>query len=175
MLLGGDEFRRTQQGNNNAYCQDNEISWYDWTMPDKHQGIHRFTRGMINFRKAHPVLHRAAFYTDEDIRWFSPEGTTPQWNNPQEKRLACMIRGEEGTDLYLMFNASTDEVAFALPEPAAGGRWRLAVDTFVPSPHDLFESGEERSIKDPSVYGVGPRSSVILVARTGGHGGSPLH
>lgn len=166
MLLGGDEFRRTQQGNNNAYCQDNEISWYDWTMPDKHQGMHRFTRGMINFRKAHPVLRRAAFYTDEDIRWFSPEGTTPRWNDPQEKRLACMILGEEGTDLYLMFNASTDEVAFALPEPARGGRWCIAVNTFAPSPHDLFERGEEKPIETASVYRAAPRSGVILVANS---------
>jgi hypothetical protein len=66
MPLGGDEFRRTQQGNNNAYCLDNEVSWYDWTLIGRHREIHRFTRGMIAFRRAHPSLQEA-FYTEADI------------------------------------------------------------------------------------------------------------
>ena len=68
MLLGGDEFRRTQRGNNNAYCQDNEVSWFDWSLLEKHEEIHRFTRGMIAFRRAHPVLRREAFYADADYK-----------------------------------------------------------------------------------------------------------
>jgi len=63
MFVAGDEFRRTQQGNNNAYCQDNEISWVDWTLLEKHQDVFRFFRTMIAFRKAHPVLHRRHFFT----------------------------------------------------------------------------------------------------------------
>ena len=67
MLLGGDEFRRTQRGNNNAYSQDNETSWFDWGLLEKHRGIQRFARGMIAFRKAHPVLRKEDFYADPDI------------------------------------------------------------------------------------------------------------
>jgi pullulanase/glycogen debranching enzyme len=61
MLLGGDEFRRTQRGNNNAYCQDNEVSWFDWSLLEEHKEIQRFTRGMIAFRRAHPVLRKEEF------------------------------------------------------------------------------------------------------------------
>jgi glycogen operon protein len=71
MVLGGDEFRRTQGGNNNAYCQDNEISWYDWSDRERHREIYRFTRAMIAFRKAHPVFSTEQFYTEAEIRWFS--------------------------------------------------------------------------------------------------------
>jgi len=70
MLLGGDEFRRTQGGNNNAYCQDNETSWYDWSCLEQHKDIYRFTRGMIAFRSVHPILSKEQFYTDADIHWF---------------------------------------------------------------------------------------------------------
>ena len=77
MLLGGDEFRRTQAGNNNAYCQDNETSWYDWSFLEKHREIFRFTCGMIAFRRAHLILSKEQFYTDDEIQWFSPQGGSP--------------------------------------------------------------------------------------------------
>ncbi len=167
MLLGGDEFRRTQQGNNNAYCQDNEISWYDWTFLKRHQEILRFTRALLALRKAHPVLRKEAFYTAEDIRWFSPAGDLPNWFDATEKRLACLIRGEgdHEPDLCLLFNASAEEVTFVLPEPPHGGKWRLAVDTARPSPDDIRAVGDEILLEIQSTYPVQPRSSVILVAR----------
>jgi isoamylase len=165
MLLGGDEFRRTQQGNNNAYCQDNEVSWYNWTFLEQHQEIHRFTQGMIAFRRQHPVLTREAFYTDEDIRWFSPSGGTSDWSAAGEKRLACLILDQEETGLYLMFNAGPEATAFALPPTPHGGHWRLAVDTFRPSPDDLCPAGEEQELDDQTTCQVGARSCVILVAR----------
>ncbi|HUH98704.1 MAG TPA: glycogen debranching protein GlgX, partial [Anaerolineales bacterium] len=74
MLLGGDEFRRTQRGNNNAYCQDNETSWYDWSFLQKHEEIFRFTCGMIAFRRGHPVLSREQFYSAAEVQWFGPQG-----------------------------------------------------------------------------------------------------
>ena len=85
MLLGGDEFRRTQGGNNNAYCQDNETSWIDWSCLEQHQEIYRFARGMIAFRRAHPVLSKEQFYTDAEIRWFGPQGGLPNWADPKRK------------------------------------------------------------------------------------------
>jgi glycogen operon protein len=129
MLLGGDEFRRTQRGNNNAYCQDNELSWFDWSLLQKHREIHRFTRGMIAFRRAHPVLRKEKFYTDEDIEWFAPDGVTPHWANPWQKSFACLIPGKTEPDLFLLFNAGTNPVDFYLPALPAGKIWRLAVDT----------------------------------------------
>ena len=87
MLLGGDEFRRTQGGNNNAYCQDNETSWIDWNNLEQHQEIYRFAQGMIAFRLAHPILSDEQFYTDTEIQWFDPQGGLPKWTDPTKSIL----------------------------------------------------------------------------------------
>jgi isoamylase len=125
MLLGGDEFRRTQGGNNNAYCQDNETSWYDWSSSGTAQEIFRFTRGMIAFRRAHPILSKEQFYTDAEIHWFGPQGGLPNWADPKEKQFACLIHEDEQRALCLMFNAGADAVDFGLPPycRGLGGIW----------------------------------------------------
>jgi isoamylase len=163
MLLGGDEFRRTQRGNNNAYCQDNEVSWFDWSLLEKHKEIHRFTRGMIAFRRAHPVLRRENFYTDEEIKWFAPNGATPPWADPWQKSFACLILGQTEPDLFLLFNAYTSSVDFYLPALPTGKIWRLAVDTSRAAPDDLFDSGKEPSIQGQISFRLEPRSSAILL------------
>jgi isoamylase len=165
MLLGGDEFRRTQRGNNNAYCQDNETSWCDWSALEQHQEMYQFTRGMIAFRQAHRMLSIGAFYTDAEIHWFSPHGDLPHWTDPKEKQFACLIHESEHQALYLMFNASTEVVAFHLPPMPQGARWHLAVDTSHEAPQDLFGAGDEPLVDQSQAYQVGPRSSAILVAR----------
>jgi isoamylase len=165
MLLGGDEFRRTQGGNNNAYCQDNETSWHDWSCLDRHQEIFRFTRGMIAFRRAHPILSKEQFYTDAEIQWFGPQGGIPNWAEPKEKQGACLIREDEQSALCLMFNAGADAVDFSLPPASPGARWHLAADTSREAPQDLFAAGEEPLWKDPQTYRLSPRSSAILLAR----------
>ena len=163
MLLSGDEFRRTQRGNNNAYCQDNEISWFDWSLLEKHKEIHRFTRAMIAFRRAHPVLRKEKFYTDEEIKWFAPDGATPHWADPWQKSFACLILGETEPDLFLLFNSSTSPVDFYLPALPTGNIWRLAVDTSRAAPDDLFDPGKEPSIKGEIGFRLEPRSSAILL------------
>jgi isoamylase len=165
MLLGGDEFRRTQRGNNNAYCQDNETNWVDWTYLDRHQEIYRFARGMIAFRGAHPVLSTERFYTEAEIQWLNPEGGLPDWFNPNENKLGCLIR-ENGQDaLLLMFNASTETADFRLPPQPQGFRWHLAVDTSELPPRDLFVSGQEALLDDSKTYPLEARASAILLAR----------
>jgi isoamylase len=165
MLLGGDEFRRTQGGNNNAYCQDNETSWYDWSMLKRHGEIFRFTRGMIAFRRAHPILSKEQFYSDADIHWFGPQGGLPDWDNQDENQFACLIHEGEQSTLYLMFNAGDDAIDFALPPVAQGTRWHQAVDTARDSPQDLFAAGDEQICADQETYRLGSRSSAILLAR----------
>jgi glycogen operon protein len=163
MLLAGDEFRRTQRGNNNAYCQDNEISWIDWSLSERHRDLVRFTRRVFAFRRAHAVLRREAFYTDRDIEWFDPGGRRPEWSDPRQRGLACLIRGQDGPDLYLMFNAGADPASFVLPALARPGRWELAIDTGQPA---MDADGAERDasvVKGP-FYALGSRSSAILVA-----------
>jgi glycogen operon protein len=165
MLLGGDEFRRTQGGNNNAYCQDNETSWHNWSCLDEHREIFRFTRGMIAFRRAHQILSLEHFYTDAEIHWFSPHGDLPHWSDLKEKQFACLIHEDEQSALCLMFNAGTDAVSFGLPPILPGARWHLAVDTSHEAPQDLFAAGEEPLWEDPQTYHLSPRSSAILLAR----------
>jgi glycogen operon protein len=165
MLLGGDEFRRTQGGNNNAYCQDNETSWYDWSCLERHRDIFRFTLGMIAFRRAHPILSQEHFYTDAEIHWFSPHGDMPHWTDQKEKQFACLIYEDERRALYLMFNAGADAVDFGLPPVLPGARWHLAVDTSCEAPQDLFAAGEEPLWENPQTYHLGHRSSAILLAR----------
>jgi len=163
MLLGGDEFRRTQGGNNNAYCQDNESSWYDWSYLEQHQDIYRFAREMIVFRRAHPILSKEQFYTEAEIQWFRPNGGLPNWFDPAARQLACLVHEDESGALYMMFNATTEAAAFRLPAAPKSAHWRLAVDTSREAPQDLFAAGAEPLWEDAHTYHLGPRSSAILL------------
>ncbi len=164
MLLAGDEFRRTQRGNNNAYCQDNETSWVDWSLAVRHEDLVRFTRRVFALRRAHPVLRQEAFYTDQDVQWFDSSGRTPDWQDPNQKRLACLLHGQDGPDLYLMFNADVDPASFVLPEVVGTGRWRVAIDTAQPTYTDADLADQHASVVNGLLYALGSRSSAILVA-----------
>jgi glycogen operon protein len=149
MLLGGDELRRTQGGNNNAYCHDDETSWLDWSRRGRNDEVHRFTRVVLATRKAHPVLRRDAFYADADVLWFGPDGTRPGWDDPRERRLGCVLRDGSG-DVCLLFNASSSRARFQLPE----GRWSRAIDT---------ACATWPSVVGDASYETEPRSSAILL------------
>ena len=162
MLLGGDEFRRTQGGNNNAYCQDNETSWLDWTGLERHQEIYRFVRGMIAFRRAHPVLSTERFYTDTEVRWLNSAGGLPDWFDPKERVLACMIKEGEQDALLLLFNAGTNDADFGLPPLPPGPHWQLAVDTSRSGRPDLFATGAQRVGEATKSHCLRARSSAIF-------------
>jgi len=170
MILGGDEFRRTQRGNNNAYCQDNEISWYNWSSLNRNYELFRFTREMVAFRKRNRVLRTQEFYTDQDISWFGPSGKPPKWSDA-DRTLGCMIHaqrfaeGVRGHALCILFNAESVEVRFKLLSPPGGERWHIAVDTANPSPYDIREPGQEELSARPDAYRMQPRSMVILIAK----------
>jgi glycogen operon protein len=163
MLLGGDEFRRTQQGNNNAYCQDNEVSWYDWRLAEGNAGLVRFVSRLIAFRRAHPALSAQRFYTDAEIRWFGAEGRPPQWHG-RDNRIGCVIQegtGRSSGALCLLFNASLHPCRFDLDPPAAGV-WQVAVDTSQPPPGDFPGAEDARTVPDGLI--VADRSSVVLTS-----------
>ena len=160
MLLAGDEFRRTQRGNNNAYCQDNDTSWVDWSLARRHGDLVGFTRRLLAFRRRHAVLRREAFYSDRDVTWFDSSGASPDWFDPERRRLACLIRGEDGPDLFLLFNADREPASFLLPDPGPDRTWTPAFDTARgvaddhaagPAVHDRF-------------YTLDSRSAAVLVA-----------
>lgn len=165
MLLGGDEFRRTQLGNNNAYCQDNEISWYNWSYVETHEEIFRFTKGMNAFRRAYPVLSKEEFYSSTDISWFNPQGNIPDWQNPNEKKLACLIDTTNEKWLFLMFNADINEFTFKLPPLSNEFFWHLIIDTFLETPRNFFTDGQGAYLDNQANYLLKPRSSVMLLGR----------
>ena len=166
MLSGGDEFRRTQGGNNNAYCQDNEISWYDWNLLEQHQEVFKFTRALLAFRRAHPVLSKEKFYTEAEIHWFSPHGELPNWDDSKNKKLACLIHENTHTKIYLMFNAGTEGADFNLPKMPLDVSWYLAIDT-----SRLLS--QENLIENSKTYHMEARSSAILLARKHLNNGEP--
>ena len=170
MLLGGDEFRRTQGGNNNAYCQDNAISWLDWSMLDEHQGIYRFAQGMIAFRLAHPILCHERFYTGAEMRWFDARGGQPAWTDQAARSFCGLIDEGRQRALLLLFNAGADAVDVQVPAPPDGTPWRMAVDTFEETPLGFPAAGAEPLLEHPRTYLLRPRSSAILLARGPGHG-----
>jgi glycogen operon protein len=162
LFLGGDEFRRTQKGNNNAFCQDNETSWYNWELLQRNPELLRFTQEMIALRKRNTVLREARFYTDADIAWFSPGGSTPDWDHSGSS-LACMIHGDR--ELFLMFHAAATDGHFVIPSAPADKRWRCAVDTSRPAPGDIYSEGREKPIEHEGTYTLPGRSMAVLIAR----------
>ncbi len=165
MLLHGDEFRRTQQGNNNAYCQDNEIGWTLWDRQEKHADIHRFTCEMTAFRRRHPVLQRMEFYRDDEVRWLGPDGETPPWDDRSARALGFQVREESGALLLLLFNASAQSVDFNIHAPPDGFTWYRAIDTQHESPEDILPEGKQEQLDGISSYLMGPQSTVVLVGR----------
>jgi glycogen operon protein len=165
MILGGDEFLRTQRGNNNAYCQDNEISWYDWRLVERNREFHEFTRRMIAFRTSHPMLCIERFYTPDEVIWFNPAGVSPDWNG-SENRLGCIIIAGAPADgmIAMLFNAEREVAGFRLPASAAGAGWRVVIDTAAAAPGDINDFASAPHLQTPAV-GVAARSLVVLEAR----------
>lgn len=161
MLLGGDEFRRTQMGNNNAYCQDNAISWYDWLLAERNAGLVRFVRRLIAFRKAHAVLRAETFYTDADVAWFGVAGGPPDWHGA-DNRLGCLVRGSHAT-LCLLFNAAHESCRFVLPAPPAEP-WRVAIDTSEAAPDDAPDLAGAPRIGDVHEIRLEARTTMVLVS-----------
>ncbi|MBI1823602.1 MAG: glycogen-debranching protein [Nitrospirae bacterium] len=160
MFCAGDEFMNTQSGNNNPYNQDNETTWLNWDLLEKNRDIFRFFKKMISFRKAHPSLGRSRFWR-EDVRWY---GTGPEVDRSiQSHSLALCLHGasQKDNDLYVMINASDQDLEFRIQE-GNEGEWRKAVDTSLSSPDDFPESGDDRILKK-LICTVKSRSIVILI------------
>jgi glycogen operon protein len=187
MLLGGDEMGRTQQGNNNAYCQDNELSWYDWQLDPARQSLLAFTQGLIRFRKDHPVLRRRRFFEGlfvpgadiKDLTWYKPDGTElmdAEWTDPEARTIGMRVAGEaidergaEGgaiadDTMLVLLNGSHEDVTFILPE--AGGdttAWELLMNTV--RPDAPAEAGQPCEVGDE--YVVAPHALALFRRESG--------
>jgi glycogen operon protein len=173
MMGMGDEVRRTQGGNNNAYCQDNEIGWFDWTLVEKHAGMLRFWQRMIAFRRQHPTIHRPRYFNGmvnarglRDLSWHGCDGAPPNWGDPDARAVAFTLGGQgQDADIHVIMNMYWEPLSFVLPD-LNGRVWRRAVDTSLPSPDDIAEPGHETPVA-AGAYRAGPRSIAILIAPAG--------
>ncbi|MFW5693963.1 MAG: glycogen debranching protein GlgX [Alkalispirochaeta sp.] len=191
MLLSGDEFGRTQRGNNNAYCQDNEISWNDYRLGVEYGEIFRFARMLIHLRKSHHVFTRPEFYTGRDnnqnlrpdIQWFDANGGPLDWS-AASCCLAVYIDGTEAgvhgarddDDFFIAFNSGHRQRIFTVPDVTEMRQWMQIIDTAAEPPHDFREPGWEVPIGPHGTITIEPRSLVVLRAAcltTGSVSGTP--
>ena len=142
MLLAGDEMLRTQEGNNNAYCQDNELSWLDWSLTPGQRQMLRFTREMIALRKRHPSLRRRRFLEPEEIRWYGETLEVPRWDDKEARVLCFTLLGlaPQEPALHVMINMSGTQRVLPLP-PVLPRAWRRIADTTLRAPEDVAPAG----------------------------------
>jgi isoamylase len=177
MLLGGDELSRSQGGNNNAWCQDNEISWFDWELDDDERRLLEFVRRLIFLRRNHPVFRRNRFFSGSgddlpDVWWMRPDGrkmTQRDWRNPDARAIGVFLNGDElnmttqsGEELedesfLVLFNAHHESLTFRLPTRRFGARWKLELSTAEPE----LEEGA-RSLAAREEVWVESRSILVL-------------
>ncbi|NPC71389.1 glycogen debranching enzyme GlgX [Corallococcus sp. AB004] len=188
MIVAGDEMGRTQQGNNNAYCQDNELSWVDWNLDKTRLDLLEFTRKLIQFRHGQPVLQRRRFFQGEhlwesehkDLAWFRPDGTemgAEDWQKPFVRSLAFLLGGDaiptpdergqrvSGDSLLVLLNAHHDTVTFVVPPPGEGGSWRL----------ELYTADDKRGDEEmkPGKFAMAGRSLAVFRKPGPGSNGVP--
>jgi glycogen operon protein len=171
MILMGDEVRQTQGGNNNAYCQDNEISWLDWSMAARHADVVRFVRLLIQRRLMRTVEYERqrtslnALIAQANKAWHGVRLNQPDWSDGSHSlALSARMRQEE-LHFHLILNAYWEPLDFELPQPETG-TWRRWIDTSLDSPHDIVPWQEAPEIPT-APYRAGPRSVVLLVAERG--------
>ena len=172
MLLMGDEVRRTQRGNNNAFCQNNEISWLDWTLLEKHADIHRFAKTLIAIRmKRYLPIERLDLTLNELLRrqpftWHGVRLNAPDWSHHSHTLAATVGLAGYPVMLHLIINAFWEALEFELPALVETGEtWRRCVDTHLDAPADICGWEDAPAVREQS-YRVHPRSVVVLVART---------
>jgi isoamylase len=200
MISGGDEIARTQQGNNNAYCQDDDISWYDWKLDDRKKRMLEFTAGLIQLRKKHPNLHRRKFFQDRqmrnsagrDIAWYGADGKElgeDSWHAGWMRTIGVMLNGKtldtvriDGTPIeddtfLLLVNAHHEALRFKLPDAPGGGGWQKVLDTAnIMEPFDeeqakLTVRMEARSLRLLREHGTAPKRRTKKATAAAGGGG----
>ena len=179
MILAGDEMANTQWGNNNAYCQDNEISWIDWSLLNKNRELFEFFKKIIAFRMAHPVLRSRTHFLNRDyvgsgyadITWHGARAWNADWSL-NSRLLAFMLCGKHAkcgkvvdNSVYVAMNMHWDMHGFELPRLPKNLFWHVVANTDAASPQDIWPVGREIKLENQFEFLVGPRSVVILLAK----------
>jgi isoamylase len=167
MILMGDEVRRTQLGNNNAYCHDNELSWFDWTLVTEHADLYRFVKLLCAQRRLRSMQHErerinlSDMLRDANKSWHGIKLNDPDWSDDSR---SVALSGElcsEGIQFHLILNAYWEPLEFDLPTPPDGERWRRWIDTSLDSPHDIVPLETAPTIST-NTYRVESRTVVML-------------
>jgi glycogen operon protein len=175
MLLMGDEVGRTQYGNNNAYCHDDELGWMNWADISRNADLLRFTSLMIQFRREHPVLRSNRFFEHwdrvgsgfPDISFHGTQVWQPDFSGVS-RCIAFRLDGAHASSpdntIYVAMNMYWDGLPYELPGPGEGKIWKVAVNTSMPSPHDIYAPAEAPALDNQESVIVGPRSILVLIA-----------
>jgi glycogen operon protein len=178
MLLMGDECRRTQGGNNNAYCQDNELSWFDWTLVRKYEELWRFCRELILFRRSEPTVRQRTFLRGlphqpnelSDVSWYGDSGAPIDWGNDDEG-IICVLMAPPRTDamkftarnIMILIHNGAAEREFTVPSEVRHLSWRFFIDTAAESPKDIMENGP--AAPESGCLKLQGRSVVVFVSK----------
>ncbi len=178
LINGGDELLRTQKGNNNAYCQDNKLSWFDWEKLIKNQDIFLFVQRAIAFRKTYPLFQKTTFFSGKDwdnnavpdIDWFDTNLKKPKWDNPEIKLICYLMDvGEVSSKwgnyfLFFILNAYDDIYPVKIPS-VNDLDWHRVIDTSLPAGEDFLPFGEELLLEERTTYRARPFSFVALLGK----------
>lgn len=178
MLLGGDEITRTQSGNNNAYCQDNEINWFNWKLAEENSDTMEFCKNVINFYKKYTILQCRRFFTGKDrdadnipdIGWFGENLEKPLWDNPESRFICYQLDGSEKPSelgnyhLFFIHNMEVNSHVVKLPRHE-GMKWYRVIDTSLKNGDDFLHFGHEIIISPSDEYKANPRSIVVLLGK----------
>jgi glycogen operon protein len=168
MLLMGDEVRRTQRGNNNAYCQDNEISWFDWNLLKPHADVHRFVTLLNDFRRRRDVAAEGPgpslteLLERSTITWSGVTLNAPDWNDHSHSLAITLDSPHQHRRYHAMLNAYWEALSFELPHVADGRPWQRFIDTALDPPDDIHRVDQAVDVAG-STYILEPRSVVVLV------------
>ena len=179
MFVSGDEVRRTQGGNNNAYCQDNEISWFNWDDVNNNVQMLDFVQNLIALRNQHPVFHRRYFFggaatgifnEPPDISWFNYDGTVPDWKK-MNRYLAFRLGGKvsdlpsDDNDFFVAMNMDIHDVTITIPKPSGGRRWFRTIDTSINNRTSILLGGQEENLNSQEHYVVMANSILVLISK----------
>lgn len=164
MILMGDEYAHSRHGNNNTWCQDNDLNWFLWDKLDVRPGFYRYYRALIHFRKAHPLLRKGKFLSDADITWHGTTPLKPDWDHNNHFIAFTLNDEKKSPVLYAAFNASHQPQSVTIPPAGKGKRWFWVVNTHNPPPNDYYEETEMPRL-DIHLYRIHSNSAILLEAK----------
>lgn len=162
MLLMGDEYGHTKNGNNNTWCHDNQLNWFLWDKLKENEEFYRFYRLLISFRKKHSILRRERFFTNQDITWWGVDGQPNHWNKDFQFLAFTVFNKENKEDIYCAFNAQNSDLRVIIPAPHDHDKkWHVVANTANPSPEDIYNPGQE-PLLEAQIVDLIPFSAVLL-------------